>query len=351
MRRLVICLDGTWNTRNDTTNVWRIFTLTSDGEGSVSQIKYYDQGVGTRWYDKVTGGAFGAGMYSDVREAYTWLCEQYRPGDEIFLFGFSRGAATAVSLANLIDSCGIVGAATTYSFEDAYRLYCLQGFRRDGLASKRFRMNSEDFGLRSPIRFLGLFDTVASLFLRRLWKEDMHILTLPNSAYRVAHAIALDENRTMFRSVRFSSAPTRGTLSERWFSGAHANIGGGYACDPLARLPLQWMMREAEHCGLSFRKFPNPKPGCELDTEERDSFREFGNGFLMLFPPITRKSRSIGRNASGAADEVVDHSAISRFRRIASYRRNCRPLRTLLGSAPTEEGDLYVRRPAEPQHG
>lgn len=350
MRRLVICLDGTWNKRDDTTNIWRIFALTSDSDGAVTQIKYYDQGVGTRWYDKATGGAFGTGMYCDVREAYSWLSEHYRPDDEVFIFGFSRGAATALSLANLVDSCGIVGATTTYSFEDANRLYCLPGFSRDGLASQRFRKNSEDFGRPSPLRFLGLFDTVASLFLRRLWREDMHILTLPNSAHRVAHAIALDENRSMFRSVRFPSAPAGGTLAERWFSGAHANIGGGYACDPLATLPLRWMMLEAASCGLSFRKLPNLQAVGALDTEERDSFREFGGGILMLAPLFSRKNRRIGRDAVGRAEEVVDHSAISRFRQIASYRKNCVALSTLLRSRNPAEGDLYVRSPTAQHH-
>lgn len=346
MRRLIICLDGTWNKRDDTTNVWRIYALTASDDKSVTQIKYYDQGVGTRWYDKITGGAFGTGMYCDVREAYTWLAEQYQPDDELFIFGFSRGAATALSLANLVDSCGIVGTTTTYSFEDAYRLYSLRGFIRDGPASQRFRQNGEDFGRASPLKFLGLFDTVASLFLRRLWREDMHVLTLPASAYRVAHAIALDENRSMFRSVRFPSAPTHGTLTERWFTGAHANVGGGYACDPLATLPLRWMMLEAASCGLSFRKLPDLQAEDALDTEERDSFREFGGGFLMLAPLLSRRNRRVGRNAAGKAVEVVDRSAILRFRQIASYRKTCKSLRTLLGPNSTVEGDVYVRGPA-----
>ena len=76
--------------------------LAESGVDGVPQKKFYDEDVGTHWFDSVSGGAFGAGLSENVRKGYRWLMEHYNPGDEIFLFGFSRGAFTARSLAGLI---------------------------------------------------------------------------------------------------------------------------------------------------------------------------------------------------------------------------------------------------------
>ena len=239
-RRLIVCLDGTWNVKSNTTNVWRIYAsiAENDSEG-VAQCKYYAQGVGTRWYDALVGGALGIGTYSMVKEAYCWITEQYREGDELCLFGFSRGAVAALSLANLIDRCGLVSPKSGNTFDEDYRLYSMPGFLRGTPASDRFRHDSADSRTGSPLRLIGLFDTVASLYAREISGEAMHVYQLPQSARSVFHAIAIDENRRQFQSVRFASAPPNGILRERWFAGAHANVGGGYPFDPLAFAPLE----------------------------------------------------------------------------------------------------------------
>lgn len=343
-RRIAICLDGTWNVRDDTTNIWRIFALIPNvGPDGVEQLSYYDQGVGTSWYDRLTGGALGTGMYRNVRQAYNWLCERYRPDDEIYLFGFSRGAATALSLANLVDRCGIVGANSRHSFEDSYRLYAKPGFGRQTWASRQIRARGADTGCR-PIVYLGLFDTVASLYLKRWNDEAIHILTLPESARRVAHAIALDENRAMFQSVEFAAAPVDGILEEHWFAGAHANIGGGYRYDALAVPPLSMIMRAAGKEGLAFRDIPEASTEEVMRAMERDSHAEFAGGWLPLIP-ATRRPRKLNRNARGNATEVVDESVIERCRRYRNYYAQCQSIHPYfpLDRLPPQ-GDFNVRR-------
>ena len=346
MQRLVVCLDGTWNVRDDTTNIWRLHALVEElDKDHVRQQKYYDQGVGTRWYDRATGGVLGAGMYKDVREAYTWIAERYRRDDELFIFGFSRGAATALSLANLIDRCGIVGPESINTFEDAYRLYSMNGFYRNTRASQRFRASAVDHTARTTLKFLGLFDTVSSLYLNGMSGESVHVLSLPNTAHHVAHAIAIDENRSLFSSQRFQSAPLLGHLSERWFSGAHANVGGGYAFDPLAIPPLTWMMRQAAAHGLYFRTTPIVMAEELLQSPETDSFEEFAFGLLMLAPFIFKRRRLIGRSVAGSSEEWIDSSAISRYLRYATYRQRSIALASVL-ERPTriDMGDFNVKQ-------
>lgn len=344
-RRLVVCLDGTWNIKASTTNIWRIFAsiLDTDCQGA-AQCKYYDQGVGTRWYDAMTGGAFGIGTYANVKAAYCWLTEQYRPNDEICLFGFSRGALTALSLANLIDRCGLISPQSGSTFDEAYRLYQKPGFARGTPASDRFRQNSADLGSPKPIRFLGLFDTVASFYAGRLSGEAIHVYDLPLSAVSVYHAIAIDENRRPFQSVRFASSPPAGSLHERWFAGAHGNVGGGYPFDPLALAPLEWIMTAArEDCGLAFAAIPKSDLTEILSTPERDSFQEFLYGVPSFLPIVFRKRRKIGRKVSGEALEVVDASAIARYLKYSTYRQTSKSLDDFLKRFESiDEGDFNV---------
>lgn len=357
MRRLVVCLDGTWNLRDHTTNIWRIYSLIKDIDPNdgTPQKKYYHHGVGTRWYDRVSGGAFGAGTYTNVKDAYNWLAEQYEEDDQIFLFGFSRGALTALSLANLIDRCGLIGGGAHNTFEDAYRLYKLTGFTRETPASVRFRRQSADWPRhhphKPPLHFLGLFDTVASLYASRCSGESMHILNLPESVTHVFHAIAIDEIRRPFQSVCFPTAPKKGHLTERWFSGAHANVGGGYAFDPLCIIPLKWMIEAATKSGgLAIGPPPSVDIQDVLYVKERDSFNEFAYG-VPAFIPFSRKYRLIGRPPSEQedenAEEWVDESAVARYQKFSGYRASSIALRNYFTRHDYDfdniRGDIDVR--------
>src|SRR5437867_5462888 len=123
-KRLAVFLDGTWNKPESNTNVWRLYLMLADrGEDGVPQKQYYDAGVGTYWFDRISGGWFGYGLSENIRSAYRWLIEHYNPGDEIFIFGFSRGAFTARSLTGVIARCGLLKPAAPMSFYQLYERY------------------------------------------------------------------------------------------------------------------------------------------------------------------------------------------------------------------------------------
>ena len=117
MKRLAIFLDGTWNTLNNNTNVWRLNSLSVE---TSDQRVYYSQGVGTRRGEAARGGMTGYGIDDEIIEAYTWLIQNFDEGDEIFIFGFSRGAYTARSLSGLICKCGVLKLGAPLSIEQLY---------------------------------------------------------------------------------------------------------------------------------------------------------------------------------------------------------------------------------------
>ena len=115
-KRIAVFLDGTWNTVNDNTNVWRLKSLLApEGRDSVEQLAYYSTGVGTTFGRRLIGGAIGYGLNDEIIRAYEWLIDHYNKGDVLFIFGFSRGAYTARSLSGLISKCGLLIAGAPLS--------------------------------------------------------------------------------------------------------------------------------------------------------------------------------------------------------------------------------------------
>lgn len=319
-RRLVLCLDGTWNKRDSGTNVYHLSNLVLEGKikpvppatETWIQMIYYDEGVGTGILDRATGGAFGIGLSQNVREAYDWLVERYRDRDEVYIFGFSRGAFTARSLVGMIALCGLLhrgaplppqqlwtryrrlgaqwAARTTSAHEvkrwlrfghDQERLRELKDFnpaswdRRNEAEPSKPKTETEEllckWSRRIPITCLALFDTVGSMGMEALaipWlREDRaqfhntHLTTVIKNGY---HALAIDEYRANFSHIPWRRPTTYdlkenqpeegwGVIKQRWFIGAHSNIGGGYYDDTLAQLPLQWFIKKCENLGLCFK--------------------------------------------------------------------------------------------------
>src|SRR3954451_19845061 len=132
VKRLVICCDGTWNTPDQAdgngrpcpTNVTKLAHAVADRDrAGIEQPLFYHVGVGTRPGERLRGGAFGFGLSRDVKAAYRWIVENYDPGDELLLFGFSRGAYTARSTAGLMRNVGVLQPGHAGRIDDAYRLY------------------------------------------------------------------------------------------------------------------------------------------------------------------------------------------------------------------------------------
>lgn len=354
-KRVAVFLDGTWNTVDDNTNVWRLKSLVAPvGRDGLRQLIYYHKGVGTTFGSYIRGGMLGYGLNDEIIWAYEWLIDNYNPGDELFIFGFSRGAYTARSLSGLIGKCGLLMSGAPLSVKQLYERYrrasavktvrALQGERATG--KTEFSIEEQwilKYSQAIDIDFLGVWDTVGALGLPLgnlpiLGKQDMQFL---NTGIRVAnkyafHAMAIDEHRKAFAPTLWTVDYTNGaprphhhrTLSQveqRWFVGAHANVGGGCESDLLAQTPLKWMMDKAAAYGLTYRR--------DLDLEVpqapphiSDSYGEFAHGaYKWVSRPYYRPVgadpiRSSDTEMRENINESIDASVFDRWRADAAYR-------------------------------
>jgi uncharacterized protein (DUF2235 family) len=265
MRRLIICADGTWNRPDGSkvgqpkpTNVTKIARaicpVASDG---TSQIVYYHEGVGTGFgpLERVLGGAFGIGLSKNIRTAYRFLVDNHNPGDEIFLFGFSRGAYTVRSLGGLIRKCGILHPRHTDKIPDAYAFY-RSSVRPDDPEAVEFR---KKLSAEGTVKCIGVWDTVGALGIpgrlsaltRR--KHAFHDVKLSSHVKNAFHALAVDERRKPFAPTLWQAKPGADQVVEQvWFAGTHSNVGGGYEDCGLSDLAFEWMTQKASGCGLEF---------------------------------------------------------------------------------------------------
>jgi len=328
-RKLAVLFDGTWNTTKDLTNVIRLSALIAPAgsDGSEQLPPFYDKGVGTHALDRVAGGTFGYGLSENIRDGYRWLAENFRPGDELYLFGFSRGAYTARSLAGLIRKCGILRSADKGLIQQAYELYRDKDIHPDRPAATAFRAT---FAQETRIRFIGVWDTVGSLgipatgvpFSRDFYQwHDTELSKIVDYAY---HALALDEHRKDFTPAVWTlRKPENMDVEQRWFVGAHSNVGGGYRNDPLSRLALAWLQQKAKAAGLGFRSdvLVNEQ---DAFAPVNDSYSEFMSGLYKFFKGDKRHYRVFGRGVN----ETVDDSVWKRWDSRPGYRPP-----TLLGMA------------------
>jgi uncharacterized protein (DUF2235 family) len=320
-RRVALLFDGTWNNRKDSTNVVRMRdSIDSTGPDDPRQPVFYDPGVGTHWYQKLTGGAFGRGLSDNIREGYAWLARKYLPEDDIYVFGFSRGAYTARSLVGLIRKCGLLNFTDKSRLDQAYELYRNKDIAPDDPRAIAFRA-ANSRGIR--VHFIGVWDTVGALgipvshvpFGRDYYRwHDTDLSKIVNYAY---HAVATDERRKDYAVALWTrTKPENRDVEQRWFVGAHANVGGGYDKDPADALPnppLRWIQEKAEAAGLRLKSKVPVGPDDHL-AEVDDSFREFMFGVYRVFKdPFDRPFGS-------GVNESVDNSVWERWRYDPAYR-------------------------------
>ena len=264
-RNLILCLDGTSNRfKRDNTNVLKWFAMLSrSGE---EQVLYYQPGIGTSTPLGIYGRlakrvirlldlAFAILLKQHVCDAYRFLMRTYRPGDRIYIFGFSRGAYSARVLAGMIHAVGLLSAHNDEMLDYAWDMY--KRFPEDDEGWKQVARFKKIFGARAPepkIELLGLWDTVSSV--RYLGRDLNFRHTRDNpSVLHVRHAVALDERRAYFRQNTwkpFEQVPKQDPC-EVWFAGVHCDVGGGYFATEsgLANVALQWMRDECS-------ALPNP---------------------------------------------------------------------------------------------
>jgi len=354
VKRLPLFLDGTWNKPDDNTNVYRAWQLiaNADAAGHV-QRRYYHPGVGTKPFDRLSGGIFGTGLEANIRDAYQWLIEQYDTGDKIYLFGFSRGAYTARSLAGLIGKCGLLWPGSMFSVPQVFEryrggsevpaLYELEhGFRKPRNDEDRLLMAQSR---NVDIEFIGVWDTVGALGLpgrlgHWLSRGDYYFhSTNPSVRYRrMYQALAIDENRPAYQAALWTLFQPKGEpvpalkpyqrLEQRWFAGAHCNVGGGYRNDALAQLPLAWILERAEDAGLVFRRPLRPTKD-DHKADAVDSYKRFLGGVYSWITFGHRHYRPIGRDPeetkkkpglSHTVNETIDESVFDRWRDRPDYR-------------------------------
>jgi len=349
-KRLVVFLDGTWNSVDSNTNVWRMRALTAArGKDGRPQLVYYGLGV-----NGFLGGVFGHGLDDNIRLAYEWLIENYSEGDEIFIFGFSRGAFTARSLAGLVAIDGILKAGSPIGTSELFKRYRkgdeesiwkLKEIEQAGEAGKLTDQEKWLLKYSQPanVKMIGVWDTVGSLGLATgkipgISRSSFEYLQtgLRIHILNGYHALAIDEHREDFAptlwDVRRSNNPkdvfakerTLESVEQRWFVGAHANVGGGYETDLLAQAPLRWIIEKAQSHGLQFRSEVE-LDGDALKAPTTDSYALFGRGFYKsisspLYRTIGREPEQRPDGSHTNVNETIDVSVFDRWRADPEYR-------------------------------
>jgi uncharacterized protein (DUF2235 family) len=349
-KRLALFLDGTWNVVNDNTNIWRLRSLfTPVSTDGCKQRAYYSSGLGTKFGERVRGGMFGRGIDTAITSGYEWLAANYEPGDEIFIFGFSRGAYTARSLSGFISKCGLLQRGAPLGVNQLFTRYrrlrtktirTLIEEHKHGNANFTFE---EEWMLKYAqavsIKFIGVFDTVGALgvpfpLFHRIKGSAYPFLNtgLRQNNENAFHALAIDEHRQAFPPTLWTNqgalnAPPRpiDRTEQRWFVGAHANVGGGYFSDPLAQLPFKWLERKATTLGLTFQdNFATEANAATAPIS--DSFAEFLKGWYALLRLWIRYHRRIGMppidegEGVTSINETIDSSVFKRWRTDPIYR-------------------------------
>jgi uncharacterized protein (DUF2235 family) len=364
MKRLAFCFDGTWNRIDgkDPTNVARIAQSISrfDAKGR-PQLIYYDEGVGTSRTEKWSGGIFGHGLTNKILAAYHFLVLNYEPGDEIYVFGFSRGAFTARSFVGLLRNCGIMSRRSLQHIREAVDLYlsrskdsdpnsersrefrlkhcpmlCAPGDREWRLDKEPDHIQTGAVDLR--VRYLGVWDTVGALGIPRHLKwlawlnghHQFHDTTLSSFVQRARHAVSADERRRSFEPGIWTNlddlnephSPKR-PYEQMIFPGVHAAVGGGGPVRGLSDIALEWVFRGAKEQGLAF-DLDDQSPIFSLKPDHRAQlFNATGKSgwswtdFLMgvgladrKFPEFDRRALhvSLGRRFAESAERLPENA-------------------------------------------
>lgn len=283
-KKIFVFLDGTANTPGSETNVWKLYQRVVANSDKQTTAKYI-AGVGSAESAQLSEAALGKGMESRILNGYRFIAENYATSDQIYLFGFSRGAHQARSLAGLISYAGVMRAIGDVAsiMDNANEIIELVKTQRDSehfsewltwsknqppLLSSQLNEKLNIKVVPASIRFLGLWDTVPGSSLKNygVCKEDIGVVKDKLSFFipgvdrgeryktdsypaisHIAHAVSLDEKRSKFAPLLICApiVASQTTVTETWFPGAHADVGGGYKdSTDLSHLTLNWMIEQ-----------------------------------------------------------------------------------------------------------
>ena len=353
MKHLILCADGTGNLGGTTpdSNVYRTYHLIDRHDPSQPQVVYYDNGVGTavNTYWRAFTGAFGFGFKRNVLELYEFLARNYNPGDQgtppdqIFLFGFSRGAAEVRALSGMIASAGLVDGrnldkkSLDTKIKAAYRHYKKE---RPGLL----------FSSHGAIdlTFLGVWDTVSALGFPKYWRiagilspvlnvlfhgldwlcdktifaHNFYNYELTDNVKHAYQALAIDDERLSFEPKIWNEPENEKTTVEQvWFAGAHSNVGGGYGRAGLSHIALEWMLSKAKSQGLKLK----PEALKEVHSKANPHGRLYNerNGLGVFYRYYPRLITDLWKEKNPAESPIKIHRSV--FERMARFSGNYAP--------------------------
>jgi len=369
-KRIVICCDGTWNepesTKDDEkvpTNVLKMVRAVAprDSRTGTDQVVYYDQGVGTGAvgkFDKLIGGGTGYGISKNIRDCYSFIANNYVDGDDLFLFGFSRGAYTIRSLGGMLDAVGLLTKNDLRHVPEAYAYYHIDPEKREQSDFHELMGSLPRSDVR--IKFLGVWDTVGALgiptpglgkvqkWAGNIWKGvrvGFHDCNLSEIVENAFQALGIDEKRGPFKPSIWDQSTGQRRVLQAWFAGVHSNVGGGYSDAGLSDTALVWMVNRARECGLdisdSFMSHPERVNGNPLGKLE-DSYSA-GYKVLELLR-VKPHLRPIGEHLK--VGEMIHESAIRRMEDGTHYRPQNLPGRGDIPDLVTE-GERQLLRVGE----
>jgi len=336
MKRIVIFADGTWNSPEEglETNVLQLAEAVAPTAGNTKQVTFYDWGVGTDT-KKMMGGISGAGIDKNIMDCYRFIVHNYELGDQLYFFGFSRGAYTVRSLAGFIRNAGILKREFANKESEAFVMYRNRSLKShpDDPASTDFRKKYA-VADTTDIEFVGVWDTVGALgipvpFWGTLGKREFLFHdTQPSKIIKHArHALSIDENRIDFEPTLWDAKPGM-DIQQVWFAGVHADIGGGYAEAGLSYCAASWIISEANQFGLVFEDYllakikPNP-----LDKQHN----ERKGVYLMRDESVRSVAGSIHASVKKRWEQDVD-----------SYQKKSKALIKLLSSVNDDWSKLHI---------
>ncbi len=307
-RRIAFCADGTWDGVSNNTNVYKISKAIVSIPGE--QYSFYRDGVGSDGtpIEKLVGGAFGTGLFAKIKEGYTDIASVYEAGDEVFIFGFSRGAYTARSLAGMIATCGLpTKNPDTNLVNEAFNAYRNKDQRAAILATLGA------YGMvDAKMTMVGVWDTVGSLGIPAIFGGVASVVYgfldtgLNPHILNAYHAVAIDERRSEFPATLWTTPPAPGqTVEQVYFCGVHCDVGGGYADDAsdgtaLSDITLSWMISKAMPLGLVFDPDALAKYTSPIDKKNALDTKHESWNLLWAFPkprviaPVATLANSVG---------------------------------------------------------
>lgn len=315
-KTIVYCADGTWDTAVQHTNVYRLSKMLIRDAG---QMVFYDDGVGADGnpISKILGGAFGLGLWNKIKQGYSQIANGYDPNDALFLFGFSRGAYTARSLAGMISVCGLPTKNFTSSVVDT----AFNAYRETDPNERKKLLDSlaPNAMFNAPITMVGVWDTVGSLGIPSAIGLSDPILYgfldtgLHPNVKNGYQALAVDERRVEFPPTLWTSQPVpQQTIEQVWFSGCHCDVGGGNndtvdGGTALADLTLSWMIDKGQKLGLRFD--PTVAAQYALRREPKLALDQLNESWNILWGFFKHRTVAAGSHMSNSVPLRVQHDS------------------------------------------